>query len=284
MPAPLPPPPPHDAVPTPDAILDAGGFRVRVYGRPEAPAVVLLHGLILDGRMWDGQLEALRGAFRVIVPDFLNHGESASAPRGYSLLRQAEDLAVILDAADARDALLVGFSMGGMTAMQFAVRHPARVRGLALVNTSAGTESARARARFSALALSARLFGLQPWLRKRASEVMFGVTFRREHPEVVRWWDTRLSRSDKLRVQQAVHLVVSRPEVHGLERVAVPALVIASDEDTATPPSKGRRIADTLPNASFQLIPRCGHCSPIEQPDLVAQLLQRFAERVYGAV
>jgi 3-oxoadipate enol-lactonase len=264
MPAPLPPPPPHDAVPTPDAILDAGGFRVRVYGRPEAPAVVLLHGLILDGRMWDGQLEALRGAFRVIVPDFLNHGESASAPRGYSLLRQAEDLAVILDAADARDALLVGFSMGGMTAMQFAVRHPARVRGLALVNTSAGTESARARARFSALALSARLFGLQPWLRKRASEVMFGVTFRREHPEVVRWWDTRLSRSDKLRVQQA--------------------LVIASDEDTATPPSKGRRIADTLPNASFQLIPRCGHCSPIEQPDLVAQLLQRFAERVYGAV
>jgi len=275
-------PAPHTNEHRPDETYDVDGFQVRVYGQPDAPAVLLLHGLILDGRMWDGQIEALRQSFRVVVPDFLNHGQSAPAPAGYNILKQADDLNKILDRLEVPDAILVGFSMGGMTAMQFASRSPMRVKALALLNTSAETEPTKAKARFSALALSARLFGLQPWLRRRALEVMFGVTFRATHPDVVAWWDQRLAGSDKRAVQRAVQLVISRPRLRGLEALDLPTLVIASDEDIATPVHRGRHIADTIPNASFQLIPRCGHCSPVEQPELVSSLLLKFCERVSG--
>jgi 3-oxoadipate enol-lactonase len=277
-------PGPHANVPAPTRTLDIQGFRVRIHGPENAPPIVLLHGLLLDGHMWDGQVSSLSQRFRVIVPDFPGHGESPDAPKGYTLLQQAADIGRLLDTLGLHDAVFAGFSMGGMTAMQFAVSTPSRVRALALVNTSADAESAKARARFSALALSARIFGVQPWLRKRALEVMFGPTFRREHPDVVAWWDERLGRTSGPRAWRSVQLVVSRPAVPRLESIRVPTLVVAADEDIATPPFRGRRIADALSDVSFQLIPRCGHCSPIEQPELVSRLLDKFCERVYGVV
>lgn len=277
-------PTPHAHTPAPSQSLDIHGFRVRLYGSENAPPIMLLHGLLLDGRMWDGQIAALSQAFRVIVVDFLGHGDSQAAPKGYTLLGQAADIGRILDALGLVDVLLVGFSMGGMTAMQFAAAHPHRVRALGLVNTSADTESPKARARFSALALSARIFGVQPWLRTRALAVMFGPTFRTERPDVVAWWDQRLSRTSGVNAWRAVTLVVGRPAVQHPERLRMPALVIAADEDIATPPYRGRAISERLPDTSFQLIPRCGHCSPIEQPEIVARLLLKFCERVYGTV
>jgi len=278
------PPPPHDQAPTPAEIRDIHGMKVRLYGQAGAPAVLLLHGLLLDGAMWDGIVRPLSANFRVIVPDFLNHGDSGPAPKGYTLLAQADDVARLLDSLELADAVLIGFSMGGMTAMQLAAARPSRVRALGLVNTSAGAERAKARARYSALAWSARVFGIQPWLQRRASAVMFGQTFRRDHPEVVSWWEGRLSRLTGMAAFRAVHLVMGRPPVHKLSAIRVPTLVIASDEDTATPADYGRHIAESIAGASFQHIPRCGHCSPVEQPALVAELLSRFCERVCGVV
>ena len=101
--------------------------------RGSGPAVVLLHGGGLDRTMWDPQLEPLLRSFRVVRYDARGHGRS-SAPMGpYSMV---EDFRLVLDHLGVERAHLVGLSMGGGTALDFATAYPARVHTLALVSTS----------------------------------------------------------------------------------------------------------------------------------------------------
>ena len=98
------------------------------------PAVVLLHGGFLDGRMWDAQVPALAAAHRVLVPDARGHGASALATRPY---RPADDVAALLHHLGIGSAVLIGLSMGAGTAVDTALEHPGLVR--ALVVSGAGT-------------------------------------------------------------------------------------------------------------------------------------------------
>jgi 3-oxoadipate enol-lactonase len=97
------------------------------------PPVVLLHGGILDRRMWDEQMTALPG-HRVTRFDARGHGESSIATTPY---RRADDVIALLDHLDIPTATLVGLSMGGTTALDAALDHPDRVA--ALVISGSGT-------------------------------------------------------------------------------------------------------------------------------------------------
>jgi pimeloyl-ACP methyl ester carboxylesterase len=99
-------------------------------GRP----VVLLHGGVLDHRMWDDQVPVLRARHRVIAVDARGHGKSPGAAGPF---RPADDLAALLRDLDTGPAVLVGLSMGAATAVDTALEHPGLVD--ALVISGAGT-------------------------------------------------------------------------------------------------------------------------------------------------
>jgi pimeloyl-ACP methyl ester carboxylesterase len=107
-----------------------------VAGRPDAPAIVFLHGTRLSRAVWSGQLEALEDEFRVIALDLPGHGERAS--ERFSLDAAVEVVAAaIRDAAAGQRAVVVGLSLGGYVAMALAARHPELVRGLVIAGASA---------------------------------------------------------------------------------------------------------------------------------------------------
>src|SRR5690349_12453820 len=93
----------------------------------DGPAVVLLHGGLLDCRMWDDQFEVLAATHRVIRIDVRSHGRSSSAAGDF---RHDDDLAAVLDTLGVERAALVGLSMGGRIAFDFAVSRPQRVWAL----------------------------------------------------------------------------------------------------------------------------------------------------------
>ena len=246
----------------------------------ERPALVFGHGLLMDGRMWDAQVDALGREHRLAVIDFRGHGPSDAPPRGFRMQDQAEDYGKVLDALQIQSAVLVGFSMGGMSALHFAAAHPGRVRGLVLVDTSADPEAPRARAKYQALAWMARAFGIRPYLQRQVAAIQFGETFRREQPDVVATWMARWAERDRTAVLRAVQMVISRPPVTRLADLACPTLVIVGDEDVATPPVYAQRIVEVVPNAELRLIPRAGHLSPIEAPHVVTGFLRAFANKL----
>ena len=95
--------------------------------------VVLLHGLDLDHRMWDEQVAPLAHAHTVVRYDLRGSGRSTGAGHGSS---HAEDLKALLDHLELVGVSLLGFSLGGGAALDFAVAYPDAVRALILVNPS----------------------------------------------------------------------------------------------------------------------------------------------------
>ena len=99
-------------------------------------AVVFLHGFSLDHRMWASQVEYFRHLYRVIVPDSRGHGLSDAPRTNYSRANRVQDLLKLLDYLKLNRIHLVGLSMGGVTAIGFALKHPDRLNSLTLVDTS----------------------------------------------------------------------------------------------------------------------------------------------------
>ena len=96
------------------------------------PTVVLLHGGLLDSRMWDDQFGVLAGRFRVVRYDARGHGRSSRITGDYCNYR---DLHALLTALGIRKTTLVGLSLGGRTAIDFALVHPEMVEALVAVST-----------------------------------------------------------------------------------------------------------------------------------------------------
>jgi len=110
-------------------------LHVRFQGDPDAPPVMLLHGLFGSAANWGTVAGRLRSDYRVIVPDLRNHGQSPH-DADFSYPAMVDDLLGLMDAQGIAKAVLVGHSMGGKVAMHCALTCPDRVLGLAVVDMS----------------------------------------------------------------------------------------------------------------------------------------------------
>src|SRR5215471_7856194 len=129
-------------------------------------AIVLLHGVLFDGRMWRGQVEPLADLGRVIVIDGPGHGRSEAPPR-FSLEDNADAMLDAFAELKVERAVFVGLSWGGMIAMRMAVQNAERVRALALIDTSADPETRADRVRYRLLIAFARRYGVPPIITQR---------------------------------------------------------------------------------------------------------------------
>ena len=122
--------------------MTASSQQIQLHGHPvtyrrmgDGPAVLLIHGITSSSRTWRSVMPALAERYTVIAPDLLGHGRSAK-PRGdYSLGGYASGLRDLLIALEIPRATVVGHSLGGGVAMQFAYQFPERVERLVLVDS-----------------------------------------------------------------------------------------------------------------------------------------------------
>ena len=106
-------------------------FRDEGQGRP----IVLVHGWMMSGRLFERQFEGLAKEFRVIAPDLRGCGESAGRPGSYQVPRYAKDLAELVEHLALKDATIVGWSMGGGITIEYLLAHGVgRVRAVGLVD------------------------------------------------------------------------------------------------------------------------------------------------------
>lgn len=240
--------------------------------RPEAPAIVLLHGLLFDGGMWRGCLEPLAELGRVLVLDGPGHGKSERPPLGFTLEDHAVALGEALDALDVRRAVLCGVSWGGMLAMRFALAAPERVAGLALVDTSAAAEGPRKRLQYTAFVALHRAVGMPRALyRWRVARLMYGDRTLRERQDLVERAYARTMGFDREGVARAAEaVVIHRSDVTArLGVVDAPTLVLCGREDRATPLARSQEIARGIRGAELQVLDGLGHMAVVEDPAVV---------------
>ena len=152
------PPPPQPAPapqpgPGPEShFLDVNGARLHHldWGNPEAPPLVLVHGIRLHAHVWGDFCRRNRKAYHLLALDQRGHGDSGWAEGGrYSLHGYCEDLAAVMDARGLEKFTLIGHSLGARVSLLYTHLHPGRVARLVLVDMGAGLPPATGKKDFS---------------------------------------------------------------------------------------------------------------------------------------
>ncbi len=258
---------------------------VQVAGRHDAAPVVLLHGFPSNRLLWRRCLPPLAANYRVYAPDLPGYGDS-DKPHGVRYnadfyVRFLEDLrrALRLDMF-----VLVAHDVGGMAALAYAVRHPATLSHLVVMDTTAYADWPRllqamvkkARTRWGAFWFTRRrIFRqvLQRYLVHR-SEVFTPSRAERYRQPWVR------DATGRRAFRQAL---LPGPDewavpLEDLRRLAVPTLVLWAAEDRIIPLAIGRRLREDIPGARLVSIPDCGHFLQEEKPEAVTDHIQTFIE------
>lgn len=118
-----------------DGLCRANGIDIHYLrtGGPGQP-VVLLHGLTGSGACWSPLAQALEGEYDVVMPDARAHGHSSTPPDGYRYEDLANDVMGLIEGLGLPAPVVLGHSMGGMTAAVVASRRAAAIRGVILVD------------------------------------------------------------------------------------------------------------------------------------------------------
>ena len=238
------------------------------------PPLVLLHGFIVDRRMWRRQVDDLSNDFDVIAWDIPGSGESADPPEEFSMPQFADCLADLMDHAEITAAHLLGLSWGGTLALAFHERFPARVRSLILADTYAGwTGSLGAEAAAQRLNRCLQESRRPPddWVPQLVPEV-FSPNAPRALVDEIRaiMWDFHPVGFRAM--SRAVHPDFS----DALAVVDVPTLLIWGQDDSRSPLACGEKMREQVSGAQLVVIPQAGHLSNMEQPERFNAEVRKF--------
>ena len=247
----------------------------------EGQPLILVMGIGYDSTLWTlAQVPALSRKFQVVIFDNRDAGRSSQATSAYTIADMADDTAALMDALDIKKAHVCGLSMGGMIAMEFALRHPGRLDRMILT----GAQGAPARAAFHPVVT-------WNWVKAndKTGEIFACQQFT--------WLFSTAFLRNREAVQQTVAMLSSNPNPVGpqaynrqaqallrfdvLDRLAgvkAPTLCIVGEQDLFTPVHECREVADKIPGAKFEVIKGDGssHLVPIERPDDFNGLVTKF--------
>src|SRR5689334_18591886 len=272
-----------------DCISDAAAGRKamtvhgdRVAYRDEGAGEVLLlvHGMGGSSNTWSGVIPLLARKYRVIAPDLLGHGQS-DKPRGdYSVGAFAVLLRDLLDALDVSRVTIVGHSLGGGIAMQFAHQHRQYCERLVLI--SSGGFGGDVGSVLRLLSIPGSEFVL-PMIASRpaiaaanALRALTGSTDRFDSRPALSNRDTRKAFLRTLR-----SVVDYRGQtVSAINRLCcgddLPALIISGDADRIIPVEHAQAANATMPNSRLHVLEGVGHHPPTDEPRMVADLIDEF--------
>jgi 3-oxoadipate enol-lactonase len=229
--------------------------------------VVFLHGIGGNKRNWHPNLAAFAAHWHAVAWDARGYGESDDYAGTLDFLDYTRDLVRVLDFFGAHKAHVVGLSMGGRIALDFAALHPDRLLTLTLCDTHRGFAhfSEEKKQEFVRLRREPLEQGGTP--KDIAVPVARSLCSPRAKPGAFEQLVDSLSRLHKESYLKCIEASV-RAETHGrLEDIRVPTHVIVGSDDTLTTPEMCREIAEAIPGARLTVIPAAGHLVNIEQPD-----------------
>jgi pimeloyl-ACP methyl ester carboxylesterase len=264
------------------------GHRVCFRLEGKGPLVVLLHGIAGSAATWDRVVPLLSASHTVLAPDLIGHGESAKPDGDYSLGGYANGVRDLLVALGHERATLVGHSLGGGVAMQFAYQFAERCERLVLV--SSGGLGRELHAVLRAAALPGAELAL-PWLSAAGKATVarlihgLGRVGLRAGTDLEEIWRSFVTLGDPEARRAFVRTVRSLIDLGGQRLSAhdrlyltagLPTLIVWGERDPLIPVAHAERARDEIEGSRLVVFPGAGHFPYRDDPALFAATLLEF--------
>lgn len=241
-------------------------------GRP----IVLIHGYPFNRSLWNEQIEALSGSYRVIAPDLRGFGESDSSDGTSTMNRMAQDVAVLLDHLKIPRATIGSLSMGGYVAFAFYKQFASRVRALILADTrvQADTEEAKqTRAQQAEKALTEGMAGIADAM---LPKLLTPETVSKR-PEIVKRVRDMMLKTKPEGAAAALRGMAERDDQTSLlSKITVPTLIIVGAEDAITPVADSEKMNAGVAGSRLVVLENAGHVSNLERTEKFNEALLDF--------
>jgi pimeloyl-ACP methyl ester carboxylesterase len=264
---------------------------IKLYAESSGPdaavPIVFVHELAGSCRSFDLQVAPWKGAWRCITFNARGYPPSDIPPSvdSYSQGHAAADIGAIMDGFGLKDAHIVGVSMGSASTLQYAIRHPERVRSITLTSIGSGSdlkpgEFAASMEVLAELALSKGMRALA----EHYSATPTRYRLKEKNPAEYKNFIDQLGAGSAIGITNTMRGVQSKraPLYAHRERIAalnVPALVVLGEEDEpCVKPS--HFLKETLPGARLEIVAKTGHCVNLEEPALYNRLVMGFIEEI----
>ena len=257
--------------------LTLNGARINYERSGAGLPVIFLHAGIADSRMWGAQADEFAREFDVIRPDTRGFGRSEMPPGGWSA---ESDLLALIDALELKPAHLVGCSMGGGIAIDFALLHPERISKLVLVGAAvSGTQPDPEDAKLYATAAAAREANDYEALNDAMLELFLDGPHRRPgyvaRPirELVHEMNERAVRVE---LEKSPPDEMDPPAAQRLGEISAPTLVVVGDLDVRSVLRNADLLATEIPNARKAVVDDAAHLPNMEHPEEFNRIVKEF--------
>ena len=254
----------------------ANGIEVNyeLHGKEGAPWLVLGHSLACSVRMWDPQIAALKGEYRILAYDTRGHGASEAPQGAYTLEMLADDLFFLLKELKIESTYFCGLSMGGMIGQTFALKYPGVFKSLTLADTTS-RYAENAAALWEERIRTAQAKGMEP-LAQPTLERWFTEPFRMNSPAVVDGVRKLILATPVAGYAGCCSALPKINVTARLKDIKCPILVIVGADDPGTPVSMAKEIHDHAPGSKLVVLPQAAHLSNLEQPEGFTRALRDF--------
>jgi 3-oxoadipate enol-lactonase len=242
------------------------------------PSVLLIHGLGADATSWALQFPVLIGAgLRPIAVDIPGFGQSPYCGKGWSIRWVAALMAGLLDELQTGPVLVVGLSLGGTIAQQFALDTPHLTLKLVLVSTFAvlRPDNLNGWVYFLQRFILVNTLGLQAQAKVVAQRIFPNPRNEQMRTILV----DSISRADPRAYRKAMTSLALFNSLKRLHEINVPTLVITGADDNTVNPSRQRSLVEGIPNARQVIIPHAGHAVPVDQAEWFNKEMLEFLGR-----
>ena len=242
--------------------------------RGSGPPLLLVHGLMITGEMFDPVIEQFAARHRVIVPDLRGHGRSRGLPPPYSARQLAADLTRLLDDLAIGSTAVLGYSQGGAIAQQLALDDPARCDRLVLACSYAfNMATAREKVEGHLVPLLLQVLGMRRFARLVLAQGLKQVDRCRAD-----WVIGLIADQDRKAMAGAWKDAMAFDSRRRLAEIRCPTLVVAASNDQAVPLHHARMLHLGIAASRLVIVDRADHALIWERPDELVRVTEEFLQ------
>ena len=260
--------------------LTINSLKVYTKGNKNNHPIIFVHGFPYDHSMWDNQIEALKDNYYCVSYDIRGLGESYIGDGQYTMEAFVWDLYSIIDELKLDKPTLCGLSMGGYIALRAVTKEQERFGSLILCDTRSEADDNTGKLKRSNAINKINTEGVEAFVNEFVPGC-FHPKIRKRNNEMYESILLECSKQNPLGVKGALFAMLSRLDTtEDLKNISIPTLVLVGKKDALTPPKVMKKLAQKISNSKFQVVPKAGHMTPLENPEFVTKSITSFLTKL----